>query len=161
MDPPLTIFGVGHVFIPAEDLRVARQEIRAAIELGPLEQRPIETLANLGPTRHHDPNLASVVGVHQLPDLHVRAGRELWHSQTRSIVPLLPDFSATSVPTAAGSPGHTTMWTISEVHGHSGGRIVSQLVFHFVPAHRLSHVPMADHPLEQSRENQGPHHVQN
>jgi len=160
MEPPLTVFGVGHVFIPGEDFRVARQKIRAAIEIGSLEERPIETLADLVPTRRHDPNLASVVGVHQLADLEVRAGRELRHSQTRSIVPLLPDVSASSVPAAAGTTGHATMRAILECTGHSCGQSACQLVCHFVPAHRCNHVRMADHLLEQSRKNQGPRHVQ-
>jgi len=159
MEPPLTVFGVGHVFIPGEHFRVARQKIRAAIEVRPLEVRPIQTLADLVPTRRHDPNLASVVSVHQLADLEVRAGRELRHSQTRSIVPLLPDVSASSVPPAAGTTASTTMRAILEGPGHSRRQPVCQLVCHFVPAHRRNHVRMADHPLEQSRENQGPRHV--
>jgi len=155
MEPPLTVRTVGHVFIPAVDLRVARQIIFAPpIEVGTLEVRPIHILADLISTRDHDPNLASMVGVHELTDLEVRAGRERRHSQTRSIVPLLPDISASRVTTAASTVregSHATMRAILEVPGHSSGQSACQLVCHFVPAHRFNHVSMTDRPLEQSR----------
>jgi len=162
MEPPLTVLAVGHVLIPAIDLRVARQKIRAAIKLGALEERPLQILADLISTRHHKPSLASVVSVHELTHLEVRAGRERRHSQTRSIVPLLPDTSASLVPPAAGAVrerSHATMRAVLEVSRHPRRKVARQPERHLVPAHRFHYVRMASHPLEQSRENHGPPHV--
>jgi len=142
MDPIIAGLRESHVFPPTEYLRVARQIVRAAIELGPLEEGPIHILADLARTPNHEPSLASVVSGHQLADLQIRAGHELRHSQTRSIVPLLPQVGAPSVAPAAGIAGRAALLNAAAVRAvpegpvHARWEVVSQPGCHLVPAHR-------------------------
>jgi len=88
---------------PSKYVRVAWQVASAAIACCSLQVCPVGTLADLISAGDHDPMLAAMIGAHLHLDLHVRAWCDLRHSNTTSVVPLLPRAQALGMHVCLGT----------------------------------------------------------